>query len=108
MNRSILIVSLTLLIPIGAYAHSGGTNADGCHTNRKTGDYHCHTPKKAPVRAPVKTVTKKSVVSFIDKNCKDFRTQKEAQRFFIAEGGPQSDRHRLDADNDGIACEDLK
>ena len=28
--------------------HSGGTNAAGCHTNRRTGDYHCHTPK-APV-----------------------------------------------------------
>ena len=23
-------------------AHSGGTNGDGCHNNRKTGDYHCH------------------------------------------------------------------
>lgn len=28
-------------------AHSGGTNAEGCHTNRKTGDYHCHT-QRAP------------------------------------------------------------
>ena len=28
-----------------AYSHSGGTNADGCHTDRRTGDYHCHTPK---------------------------------------------------------------
>jgi hypothetical protein len=25
-----------------ALAHSGGTNDDGCHYNRKTGDYHCH------------------------------------------------------------------
>lgn len=23
-------------------AHSGRTNSSGCHTNRKTGDYHCH------------------------------------------------------------------
>lgn len=23
-------------------AHGGGLNADGCHNNRKTGDYHCH------------------------------------------------------------------
>jgi len=28
-----------------ATPHSGGTNADGCHTNRQTGDYHCHAPK---------------------------------------------------------------
>ncbi|MWC20495.1 YHYH domain-containing protein, partial [Acinetobacter johnsonii] len=25
-----------------ANAHSGGTNSQGCHTNSKTGDYHCH------------------------------------------------------------------
>lgn len=23
-------------------AHGGGLNAEGCHNNRKTGDYHCH------------------------------------------------------------------
>ncbi|WP_366857161.1 YHYH domain-containing protein [Novosphingobium sp.] len=26
-------------------AHSGGTDANGCHTNHATGDYHCHRPK---------------------------------------------------------------
>lgn len=25
-----------------AQAHSGGTDAQGCHTNRKTGVFHCH------------------------------------------------------------------
>ncbi|WP_156496566.1 YHYH domain-containing protein [Marinomonas aquimarina] len=25
-----------------AFAHSGGTNSNGCHNNSKTGDYHCH------------------------------------------------------------------
>lgn len=28
-----------------ANAHPGGTNADGCHTNRTTGAYHCHNRK---------------------------------------------------------------
>lgn len=23
-------------------AHSGGTNALGCHLDHKTGEYHCH------------------------------------------------------------------
>lgn len=32
-------------LPGVSYSHSGGTNAAGCHTNRKTGDYHCHNPK---------------------------------------------------------------
>jgi micrococcal nuclease len=42
-----------------------------------------------------------------DRDCKDFRTHAEAQAFFIAAGGPAMDRHRLDADHDGIACETL-
>jgi len=29
-------------------AHSGGTDSNGCHTNRKTGDYHCHGGRSAP------------------------------------------------------------
>ncbi|WP_431104932.1 YHYH domain-containing protein [Roseateles noduli] len=29
-------------------AHGGGLNADSCHTNRKTGDYHCHCPPARP------------------------------------------------------------
>jgi hypothetical protein len=33
---------LLLLATGGALAHGGGVNAEGCHTNRKTGDYHCH------------------------------------------------------------------
>ena len=35
-----------------ALAHSGGTNTDGCHTNRKTGDYHCHNAKPKSSRTP--------------------------------------------------------
>jgi hypothetical protein len=27
-------------------SHSGGTDADGCHTNHKTGYYHCHKRKR--------------------------------------------------------------
>jgi hypothetical protein len=25
-----------------AHGHGGGLDAQGCHTNRKTGEYHCH------------------------------------------------------------------
>jgi hypothetical protein len=25
-----------------AFSHGGGLDSEGCHTNRKTGDYHCH------------------------------------------------------------------
>jgi hypothetical protein len=40
-------------------------------------------------------------------NCADFDTQEEAQEFFEEQGGPENDPNRLDADNDGIACEGL-
>lgn len=41
-----IIYPLVLLLAGGfAFAHSGGTDAQGCHTNRKTGDYHCHGSK---------------------------------------------------------------
>lgn len=41
-----------------------------------------------------------------DKDCSDFPSQKAAQIFFLKHGGPRYDPDRLDADHDGIACED--
>ena len=42
----VLSIFLFLLVFVGpVFSHSGGTNSDGCHTNRKTGDYHCHNSK---------------------------------------------------------------
>ena len=41
-----------LLLPsvtIPSFAHSGGLNAQGCHNNLKTGDYHCHRSASPPV-----------------------------------------------------------
>ncbi|UDL90278.1 YHYH domain-containing protein [Mesorhizobium sp. PAMC28654] len=41
-----LIVACLISSIIGtvsvAVAHSGGTDANGCHHNTKTGEYHCH------------------------------------------------------------------
>ncbi|WP_145997323.1 thermonuclease family protein [Salirhabdus sp. Marseille-P4669] len=43
-----------------------------------------------------------------DRDCGDFRTQEEAQAFFIAAGGPNRDPHNLDGtDGDGFVCESL-
>ena len=37
-----------------ANAHGGGLNAEGCHNNHKTGDYHCHrAPASKPDQKPV-------------------------------------------------------
>lgn len=37
-----LVAALLMSLHSSAFAHGGGLNADGCHNNRKTGDYHCH------------------------------------------------------------------
>ena len=36
-----IIITMLLLTGL-VFAHGGRTNCSGCHTNHKTGDYHCH------------------------------------------------------------------
>ena len=43
-----------------------------------------------------------------DRDCGDFDVWDEAQAFYIAAGGPDTDRHRLDGNDDGIACNALR
>jgi hypothetical protein len=60
MSKKLIVISIALFTisagAVGLYAtdhnhhkhvdnHSGGTDKYGCHTNHKTGDYHCHEPK---------------------------------------------------------------
>jgi hypothetical protein len=43
--KKYIVAALTVAGTLfGAYAiaHSGGTDSAGCHTDRKTGVYHCH------------------------------------------------------------------
>jgi hypothetical protein len=47
-----------------------------------------------------------SAAAASDRDCADFATQRAAQIFFIKHGGPRYDPHRLDGDDDGVACED--
>jgi hypothetical protein len=41
----------------------------------------------------------------IDLDCSDFGTEMEAQTFFLSNGGSSVDRHDLDRDGDGFACD---
>jgi hypothetical protein len=43
----------------------------------------------------------------IERECNDCPTQADAQRLFVAVGGPRVDIYDFDRDHDGIACEDL-
>lgn len=52
------LFAVLLLVPwASAAAHGGGLNAEGCHHNRRLGDYHCHrapavvSPAVTPQRA---------------------------------------------------------
>jgi hypothetical protein len=42
-----------------------------------------------------------------DKDCADFATQAQAQRYFESKGGPARDPDRLDGNGDGKACDSL-
>jgi hypothetical protein len=43
MKKPIFIILILATIFSGfAFAHSGRTDANGCHKNNKTGTYHCH------------------------------------------------------------------
>ena len=47
-----LEVLLLLIVPITAQAHSGRTDANGGHMNRKTDQYHCHSAYCSAQSAP--------------------------------------------------------
>jgi hypothetical protein len=58
MKKLLILASALLLLSVTAqssFAHSGRTNAAGCHTNSKTGDYHCHNALTAqpPTVTPI-------------------------------------------------------
>lgn len=79
-----VLLSVGLVAPVSA--HSGGTDANGCHA--ASHPYHCHggstTPAPASAPAPAPSG---------DRNCADFTSREEAEAFFVSEGGPSSDPH---------------
>jgi hypothetical protein len=56
MQRLLAAICLSV-VSCTASSHSGGLDANGCHTNRKTGEYHCHGE---PTRAATGPAVKKS------------------------------------------------
>lgn len=99
MKRLALLLPLGLLAmpPLPALAHPGGLDAEGCHTNRKTGEYHCHRNRRPTQQAPAAQL--QGGVYFA--NCDAARAAGAAP---IPRGEPGY-RPALDRDNDGVACE---
>lgn len=42
LEYKLLFLIISLFITYNLFAHQGGLNSDGCHNNKKSGDYHCH------------------------------------------------------------------
>lgn len=92
-------------------AHSGGLNAEGCHNNRRTGDYHCHrgsgTPRSsAPSHGSTLAPGRASYgaprsTGGAYANCAAARAAGAAP---VRRGEPGYGPH-LDRDNDGVGCE---
>ncbi|HTN15135.1 MAG TPA: excalibur calcium-binding domain-containing protein [Sphingomonadaceae bacterium] len=96
------IAALTLLLaPTSpAPAHPGGLDANGCHTNRKTGDYHCHRAASTPPKSAPPQRSSRSTGTYYA-NCAAARAAGAAP----LRRGDAGYRAGLDRDNDGIACE---
>lgn len=97
--RWLIFFVFTFVWVYPAWPHGGGLNAEGCHMNRKTGDYHCHRGSTAtPARAEPQPLVGRST-SF--PNCAAARAAGAAP---VRAGDPGYGRH-LDRDGDGIGCE---
>lgn len=58
----VLFITITaLLSPMPSNAHPGGLNAEGCHKNRKTGEYHCHPERAAKVRVSQSAIVREPI-----------------------------------------------
>jgi hypothetical protein len=118
MNKctSIFLVLLGLVLPMHTFAHGGRTDASGCHNNRKTGSYHCHSGTSPAVNSnqsnfasgnnlnsrAVSENTYTSSGAF--PNCTAARAAGAAP---VRRGEPGYGKH-LDRDGDGIGCEPYK
>lgn len=102
-----LVTSLLLagMLPLeGVLAHPGGLDAAGCHTNRKTGDYHCH--RKSGASVPARPAAP-SAPARASSGGVYYRSCAEARAAGVAPllRGDPGYRAGLDRDNDGRACE---
>ena len=114
LSSAAMVAAFSVLSSEQAIAHSGGLNSEGCHTNRKTGEYHCHrSPAPRPSATPNQPAANRAFGSTNNRpstghnaghafrNCDEARAAGAAP---VRRGEPGYGPH-LDRDNDGIGCE---
>ena len=103
MNRYCRSLVFLALLPGAALAHGGGLNAEGCHNNRKTGEYHCHRgPAAQAPRAAANLTGARTVRANVEyANCSEARAAGAAP---VRRGDPGYSP-KLDRDGDGVGCE---
>ncbi|MBA3068188.1 MAG: excalibur calcium-binding domain-containing protein [Hyphomonas sp.] len=108
--KHLVIFACTAVLAAPAFAHGGGLNAEGCHMNRKTGDYHCHRSPSSPPPPPRTDGTARpqalydrpaGEISTPFANCTAARAAGAAP---VRIGDPGYGSH-LDRDGDGVGCE---
>ncbi|WP_330163021.1 excalibur calcium-binding domain-containing protein [Xanthomonas translucens] len=109
MHAAIVVfaILITLLAPALALAHPGGLNAEGCHNNRKTGDYHCHQSAASGARTSTVPRQSFSAPARTSGSSRPFANCAEARAAGAApvRRGDPGYAPKLDRDNDGIGCE---
>ena len=83
--------------------------ASGCDGEvRITAVRSADAPPSAQPAAPATPQSSQPSAPFVDRDCGDFQTQREAQEFYASAALPNNpDPHRLDSDGDGEVCESL-
>jgi len=95
------LVSIPVALPNQARSHPGGLNGEGCHNNRKTGDYHCHRGGGARKSSTAPNRAYAALGSTYYRNCTAARAAGAAP---VRVGDAGYARH-LDRDGDGVGCE---
>lgn len=99
---TVACMAFIVAVPVTVAAHSGGTDKNGCHVNRKTGERHCHGARSGAVQArPQGLVGSGRSRGGTYANCAAARAAGAAP---VRQGEPGYGRH-LDRDGDGVGCE---
>lgn len=81
--KKLLLCIMLLSIATPTFAHNGRKNAEGCHNNHKTGDYHCHGGGNSSSKASHKASKPKTTARIeVNHNCETLLSGKKGAWVF--------------------------